>query len=306
MSDINLHKIFRTLVDDESFLSTVIPITKKNETKKKKFDITNNIVNEYNILNAFDVQSSSLFPKDVRDIIGTKYVRIGIVNMMEKNMNNINISFLNSLNQLIRPETRHLSIEEHCKNVALLENFIIHKMQRNYNIDRIKKTKASNIKNKELIGMLENGKICHETIQYIVNIFEINLIVFDFIKSEHRLYWTHGMKFPYFNLFRPLHIIAYVNGNYEPITYVGKNNSPKDEHKKIYCRLLCNLNKFILEEDLKMHYSSLPYLMSWDENLMSGRDFDRIIISMFKDPIVSFEKIKKDTLLLEKLSLEKD
>lgn len=295
MGDINLHSIFRTLVDDETFLSKVILNDhKKEDVKKSKFDI-NSIVNEYNVLNVYDVQNSSLFPKDIKEIIGGKYMRLGIVNIMEKNSNRINISFLNSLNQILRIDIRHLSVEEHCKNVGLLENFIIHKIKRNYNIDKMKRTKLGNIKNKELIAMLDNGKISHDTVQYIVNIFEINLIVFDLIKSEYYFYWQHGTKHPYLNLFKPLHMMAYVNGNYEPIVHSNKNVSMNEINNKIYAKILDNPDRFIFQEPIALHFTSLYYLKTWD-----NINITKIIVNYLSEFTVDEKLIMKQTLDFEK------
>ncbi|BCS83176.1 hypothetical protein QLL95_gp0947 [Cotonvirus japonicus] len=267
MTNINLHSIFCHLVNDNKFLSTIledeqskIPISK---IKKNKFSLIANIVTDYTILVPYETQGYTHLPQYIKPFLSPDYERLGIKNIMEKNMSAINISFLNSFNMLYRPDIYQLSIEDHIKNYTLLEQFLCHNIQRNCQIDKIKNTKKMQAINKELIKNLVEGKITHDLIQYIINIFEINLLVFDFSKSETLLYWTKGIKHPYFNLFKDVYCMSYIHGNYEPIM-CQKTGVSDEQKKRIYTHILTNYSSVKNFHEIKLSTESIIYLSSWN------------------------------------------
>lgn len=268
MANINLHSIFRHLVGDNDFLSKVISTENKGmgiskKKKKSSFDIMANIVMEYVPLAPYEIQPYSQFPEKIKSILSPDYARKGIKNITERGLNPINISFLNSLNMLLRPELYPLGLEEHLRNLALLEEFILHKIERNYLIDRTKRTKKVQAANKEIAKKLKEGKFSHEIIQYIINVFEINLIVIDFISLDIYFYWTHGTKYPYLNLFKNLYCMAYIQGNYEPIMPTNQI-IPHEQIQKMYIHILTNITEIKCFEKVNLALHSLEQLNSWN------------------------------------------
>lgn len=264
--NITLHNIFRYLLDDDSFLSKVIETDEKEFEKKKrtsKFNLMTDMVTEYKLLSPHEIQEYSLFPPKIKDILSPDYIRFGIKNVIEKNLNYINISFLSSLNILLRPETYKLNIDDQIKNMGLLESFICDRIRRNYRIDRVKNTKKIQAINKELIKNLNEGKISHELIQKIIDIFEINLLIFDLNKIEINLYWTKGSKYPYFNVFKDIYCMSYIQGNYEPI-FPADKTVPKQQIQKMYTYILSNVNEIKVISEINISIPTLIILNSWN------------------------------------------
>jgi hypothetical protein len=300
MANINLHSIFRHLTGDDNFLSTVIETDNKEieqkKNKQKGFNLMANMVTEYIPLAPYETQNYSLFPHKVKSFLTPDYARFGIRNIMEKNLNVVNISFLNSLNILMRPDIYKMNIDDHIRNLNLLENFICHKIERNFQIDKTKRTKKVQAINKELIKNLSSGKISHELIQSIINIFEINLLVFDLTKMDIYFYWTKGHKFSYLNFYKNVYCMSYVQGNYEPIMTI--NNSISEEQKrKMYIHILTNLHEIKCIPEINLAIHTLIYMDTWN---IDSESFVKIIEIFFNknhkpavalyDDFMEFEK----------------
>lgn len=263
---INLHTIFSYIVGDDTFLSKKIEINNtkgyiQEEKKKNKFNLMVNMITEYTILSPYQTQNYSLFPLKMKKLLLPSYKRIGIKNLLEKDLNVINISFLNSLNMVLRPEIHKMNIDDQQKNLNLLETFIYHKINRNYKIDKTKNTKKVQAANKMLINNLQEGKISNEIILAIINIFEINLIIFDLNKLEISTYLTQGTKYPYFNPFRDIYFLSYIQGNYEPI--ISEEYISEEEKQKIYLKILID-SEIKHYPSLNLSINSLIYLSSWN------------------------------------------
>jgi len=299
---LDLHSIFCHLVSDDTFLSTIIEEDQKEiEQKKNKlggFNLMANLVTEYLPLAPYEMQQYSLFPSKIKSFLSPDYVRFGIKNVIEKDFNIINISFLNSLNMLLRPDLYRQNIDDHIKNLNLLENFVKHKIDRNYHIDKTKRTRKVQGINKELIKNLSDGKISHALIEYVVNIFEINLLVFDLVKLEIYFYWTSGHKHPYLNFFRNLHCMAYVQGNYEPIMSIEKV-IPREQIQKIYLSILNNPDEIKCLPPINLSVQSLIVLDSWNINPES---YVKILEQFFNKPQDNFDANWNE---LQKIELSK-
>lgn len=284
MNNITLHKIFRHLTNDENFLSTVIETKhkettdgKKKKKKQTKCNLMANMVAGYGPLSPYEKQNYIEFPPKFKVFLSPDYVRLGIKNIMEKDLNNVNVSFLNSLNILLRPDIYNLSMDEHTKNLLLLEEYICHVIRRNFRIDRIKKTKKGQIINNELIKNLTEGKISHELIQTIINIFEINLLVFDLTKMDIYLYWTKGNKYPYFNLFKNIYCMSYVQGNYEPL--MPPDNTINIEQKqKMYTLILTNIKEIKCVPEVQLAAIAVIYIDTWNIDKIS---FSKILETFY-------------------------
>jgi len=293
MSEINLHQIFRHLTQDDKLLSTVIDNTKKipkkpNQTKSinnsgKNFDMMSSMITEYVPLAPYETQSYGSFPQPIKNYLTPNYMRVGIKNIIEKDMVNTNVSFLNSLNILLRPDIYYLNNDDYIKDLPLLEEFIKHRITRNFQIDKvIKNTKKIQEINKGFVKNISEGKITHDLIQYIVNIFEINLIVFDFISYDITVYWTHGSKHADLNVFKNIHCMAYVQGNYEPI--LPKNNSmSKDHMHRMYIKILTD-QTIKSPKEINIGICALIALNTW--NNVSDDAFIDIVEKYFspRDP----------------------
>lgn len=108
----NLHTIFAYIVSDETFLTVVIDSIPKKEKKVKiiepnKYSFVTSIMSEYMALPPSVTQEYKLFPSIVKEFLNPSYVRLGIKNIIDRDLDKINISFLNSLNMLLRPELYH-------------------------------------------------------------------------------------------------------------------------------------------------------------------------------------------------------
>ncbi|CAH6420063.1 Hypothetical protein MVR_LOCUS24 [uncultured virus] len=267
MPVINLHSIFRHLVDDEQFLSTIIEtetIGTATKTKSKKgFNLMAGLAQEYAPLAPGETQNYASLPKYIKSFLTPDHVRVGVKNITEKNLSAVNISFLNSLNLLLRPDLARASVEEQLKNFGVLEKYVSHMITRNYRIDKVKNTRRVQTVNKELVRNMTEGRVTHDLIQFIINIFEINLIVFDLTAHETLLYWASGHMYPYLNLFRPIFCMAFVRGNYEPIM-LPNSTLPEELRCRIYSNILLKLPSIKLQQPIKLAPYALSYINTWN------------------------------------------
>lgn len=258
MSKYNLHHIFSYLVDDDKFLATVIDTDKDIIKIKKKDKPSSNFLADitisYSQLVPYEKQLYKAFPNKLKSLLTSDYIRYGIKNTITKNLNTINITFLNSFNMILRPELTDMVLDDQIKNVNLLETFLCHTLDRNHHIDKIKRTGKSRAVNNELIKNLTEGKITHELIQRIINIFEINLMVFDLTNLTAIFYWAKGVTYPSLNLFNNVYCMTFIQGNYEPLIRSTYANNTAHK-KKIYDKIFSNLAdvKFIPDIEIGLH-----------------------------------------------------
>jgi len=287
-------------MDDENFLSTVIETDNKEieqkKNKQKGFNLMANMVTEYIPLAPYETQNYAMFPHKIKSFLTPDFIRFGIKNLMEKNLNIVNISFLNSLNMLIRPDICKLNLDDHIKNFNMLEGFICHKIKRNFQIDKTKNTKKVQAVNQELIKNLSEGKISHELIQSIVNIFEINLLVFDLTKMDIYLYWTKGNKYSFLNLFKNICGMSYIQGNYEPVMLVN-NSVSEEQRRKMYVHILTNLSEIKCFPEVKLGIHSMIYLNTWDIDTQS---YNTILDLFFKKLQIDVHESYNKLIELEK------
>lgn len=265
MEDINLHSIFCHLTRDDEFLSRVIETdssTFDKGSKKKNSNMMHNMVSEYSILAPYEIQKYRSLPYKIKTFLPKGYYRVGIKNVVERVSGNINISFLNCLNFMIIPDMINLDLEDHLRHVATLENYITNMIQANFHIDKIKRSKKIIDINNTLISDLTEGKSTHELISYIVNIFEINLLVFDLSKMETFFYWTHGTKFPFLNLFKNIYAMCFIQGNYEPLL-IDERILTEKLIREIYTKILVNQEEITCLMPIQMNIPTLIYLNTW-------------------------------------------
>lgn len=298
---INLHKIFRSLTNDDNFLSTIIetapslPVKKKN--KSTNLNVMKNIIGDSNILNVHEKQSYVSFPPFMKKILTPNYQRLGICNTIERDLNIVNISFLTSLNFLLRPELYGNDTDYQNKIFTTFEDFICNTIRRNVQIDKNRGTKNTHkvrTANQKLIKNMMEGNISTCIIQKIINIFEINLIVFDLVNNKNILYWTRGTTYPYFNLFKNIHYMTVINGNYEPV--MSKENISIEQKRKMYIHILSNINDFDSEE-LELSVNSVVYLEDWN---VHGETYFKIMETFFKSDPKYLDKLHVELVNLDK------
>lgn len=263
MTDINLHKIFRILINNDDFLITKIEKNDTQKTKKKKgMNLVTDIIAEYKNLLPYESQPCISFTPKMRQFIMPDFIRFGIKCDLEKDLSLVNISFLNSLNMLLRPDLRTLNIDIHIEAYVSLEAFISHKLQRNYQINKTKNTQKVKQANKKLIENIANGQITHNIIGYITNVFEINLLIFDFNDNSIRLYWTNDTLYSHLNLFKNILCMSLIKEYYEPIIYSGKISN--DFNQQIYKKIFANINDVIFYPELSISFLDLIYIDTWN------------------------------------------
>jgi hypothetical protein len=266
LADLNLHYILRTIVADDTFLLKNNEIVlEKTVNKPAKIPILNLIsdVKSINLrLPAYQKQSYDLLPMFMQSILLPTYYRFGIYHSYEKKMDTIQMSFLNALNMCIRPE---LTTYDFATQVIAFENFetfITTHIQHNYHIDKTKNTKKVKAINANLVQELKSGMICDDILNYIVNILEINLVIFDLTTSSKSLYWTHSVSYPQFNYFRNIIFLIHTGGNYEPVLH--PTNLTIEERMRIYGNIFNDLKNFNVESKFNMDIASLmiihPYV----------------------------------------------
>lgn len=265
MDKIDLQTIFGYLVNDHHFLTTVIEpentLEKQKQASVNKSKLMIEIVSDYVPLSPGDTQTYAALPDMMKPYLSPDFVRLGIRSMGETTDTvAINISFLHALNILLRPEL--CKSTDSARDLSLLEYFISHKIQRNFQIDKVKNTTKIQQQNKEHIKNLSRGKITPPIIQYVVNIFEINILVFDLTQSEVHLYWTHGYKYPYLNLFKKIHCMVFVQGNYEPVTILDQIVS-LEQMQKNYIQILLHMDNIICIHPPMLNINMLLYFNTW-------------------------------------------
>lgn len=244
----NLHKIFQFLINDESFLTT------ETFVKNKKLNILPPAYKSY------EFNSENKYTENC--------YRYGIINEIEHKDINVNISFLMSIMILLdRKFFLNIDVLEHKIYFNSFKYFITRKISRNYQIDKTRNTVTAKTKNQKINDSINKGIINHEVIQTIVNIFEINLLIIDLSDNKKFFFWSHGIKCAILNLFNPLFILSYFEGNYEPVI------SSKKHDKKNYINILLD-NDMNYFEPIKINLLTTEYLSSWN---ISVKNFIDII-----------------------------
>jgi hypothetical protein len=248
---IDIKKIFRIILNDQQFLSQQYEEEEVEKVKKKQ-DLLHQIYGKTQLLGISQKELASEFPACFTNLITSpNCYRFGI-QRTQAGTDNKNISFLTSLNILLYPE---LTKEKYgilfSANDQLLSH-LIERIKRNYRIDRIKNTKEMQKTNLKIIELLQSGIIVPQMVQYVSDIFEVNILVFDFNATTTEFYWPYSEQFPYFNLYKKLLVFYRDKEFFEPI--INKNAWGTN---KIYPRILTNMNDIVFQR--KINLSLLQY-----------------------------------------------
>lgn len=247
----DLHKIFQYLLEDDEFL-TITEIT--NNQSERKGNTLIDIITDSKRLDPGAIENYDDFPEQIKKYLDSKYKRHGIMPVIEKDGRIVNVSFLVSLNLLLRPDLQDKEVD-----IDGLESYISHSILSNCQIDKIKNTCKVKAKNKDLEAIFASGNLTDEVITRIVNILEINLVIFNVDTGINRVYWSHSTKYNFINLFRRFYVMCHVQGDYEPII----NEDPFD-CKHVYAQILADYGSFEFIPNLQLAYHSIAYLNTWN------------------------------------------
>lgn len=243
-NNFNLHNIFRVLVNNKDFL-----------TNYKKEGETDSVGEKIFVS----------FPEKLQRIVPSECYKIEVTSISNSNIPinkavniPVNISFLTSLQELINPPSvDNIYID---KNAMIYDFYqcISHKISGNHRIDRVKNSQKVKKENEEKLNKLIIGAIDNDLIVTILNICEINLLVYDYDSDELKFYWSHGHVFPTVNLWRDLFIMVIKNSYYEPIIYKSKSI----DNSQIYSNIL--LDDVVFYPPIQMGTPAFIAINNWN------------------------------------------
>lgn len=263
----NLHKILQYLIDDSEFL-TITEIVDTTIIEKTNNSIAN-IFSENKRLEPGELQDINEMPKSMTPYLTENHKRYGIYGTLIRSTRVvINNSFQTSLNLIFR---RGLKFDD--KSVADFEDFLVDAIKSNSQIDKFKNTVGVKDTNSKIAANMCNGNVTPEVIKRIVNILEINLLIFDLDSKQKLVYWSHGVKSKYINPFRRFYALVYTQGSYEPIIEGSDIN-----YIKMYTKVLSDYESFTFVDDLTLHICSIMYVSKWP---LTGHEYLRIMERFF-------------------------
>lgn len=183
------------------------------------------------------------FPEDYGELFGKVYYRYG-VNTYDQNQNNI--SFYSSLLTIIDKKFITSGLENQMKQINFFKQFLINNLE-NKSVDFEYKSEKLNL---QTVRESLRTKVNRVTMQFVVDLFDINLLLLDFKNGKTNILFHDD----YCNPWKPFIIVA-KNGDYfEPII---------NEKKKMFCfndniiKKLLKTEINYLEENVTNKYYSL-------------------------------------------------
>lgn len=260
----NLHKIFQYLVNNDNFLVDVEIVSSQPE---RKATLIADIITDVNELEPGVIEPYEEMSKQLKCYLNESYSRYGIMAVIEKSSRMVNISFLVCLDMLLKQETSYSAVND----VSELEAYLSHSIMANCQIDKVKNTSKVKTINKKIQASFMEGDFTNEVLSRIVDILEINLVIFDFDRGINTTYWSHGIKYPTVNPFRRLYAMCHYKGDYTPLI------STSEDYSLVYGAIMSD-NEMEFYPDLKLGMYSLPYINTWD---ISGSQWCKIIKRFF-------------------------
>lgn len=273
----NLHKIFQYLVEDSEFLT----IVEHAENALVNNDTLFDIISDVKWLDAGATEEYYDFSELLQKYLSPQYYKYGILPVIEDGNKVVNISFLTSLNLLLRPNL--INKDEYVlEPIDKLEAYLLHSITSNCQIDKTKNTCRVRLRNKQLGELFSKGEFTSDVLTRIVNILEINLVIFDAGTNTNRVYWSFGAKSEHINLFRRAYVMHHNKGDYEPII-----NSEPFDCQHLYASIMSNADAFEFIPNLKLSIHSIPYLMSWK---CSSKRLVSIINRFYTPPLINLDE----------------
>lgn len=180
---------------------------------------------------------SSEFPDLIKDILGDKYYKFGVSQMI----NNINYSFYTSILTILIDD--YITLMEN-EEISLINKFFD---ELNEYININKKTYDDNLKK-----MLKNRETNILIMELIVKKFDINFLIFDFKSNEIFCVFPNDVMNPW----KPFIFLAKHNNNWEPI---------RTQEKKLF-----NYNDAIIK---KILLSNSSIEIKYYDNIVINKDY---------------------------------
>jgi hypothetical protein len=213
-----------------------------------------------------DCNYSINFPTKFKNILTDKFYRYGVtVNDCEKN----NISFWSSIMTLI---DKNFIIPYSSDELELINQF---KLQL---IDKFSKSKLSSlIKNVDKNSLRDRFRLEQDiyTIQYIVDILDINILIFDFKTLDINCVYHEEIMNPY----KKTILLAKFEKNWEPIL-MTKNNNDSD---RLFDYNNPIINKILSTENLVSYFenekNNKQYILNDNINLIIQKEKSKLKIN---------------------------
>lgn len=146
-------------------------------------------------------------------ILPASHYRVGVLRSTSELSNrSLPSSFLTALYQ--GPDADRSQMV--CSLEQYLE-YLRHSLSQNSAVDKIKNTRRVQKANAAHMQLLEEGHWNPELLQRLVELEEINLLIFDLYRHETTFYWSRGVTWPQLNLYRPLVTLVCLGDSFEPI-----------------------------------------------------------------------------------------
>jgi hypothetical protein len=250
-------------------------------------------------------QDFAFFPEKLKEILPSDlFIRKGVRNRIERVVNvrqndpssktkfkmvsvkrNVNVSLLSSLNMILRKDCQEANELDQDLFLDALEKFVADKITRNfYHIDKDINTKSMQNKNKIVLELMESESISENLIQIIINIFELNLLIYDVTNDRCYFYWARGKKYPHVNLFNNIIFMTRTDGIYEPV--LPLEPLTLDAYQQTYAKILTD-ERIQAVPEIEMHLQNYEYIMSWGDNITGseyGYIYEKYFDALIQDP----------------------
>lgn len=264
-NNIDLKTIFRLLLNNENFMNNIIDTTPTIE------------ITDMNRTIKFPYQAIGLknydFPEFMkRYLFSDDIYRLGVLTHTNIHKININVSFISTIATLLNImdlwnfDNHDDILKETVSNTFY---YIEEKISVNHKIDRKKKTQKTKKLNSELVDDFSSGIINDILIKRIIDIFEINILVFDIIENETKLYFTCGTDYEYFNIYKNIYMICKMGDFFEPIMCEYNENI----FDKIYISVIKNIKQINVYPKLRVGIPTIYKITKYDLDLKTISDF---------------------------------
>jgi hypothetical protein len=221
------------------------------------------------------------------DDVVNPYIRKGVnTYQVNKSGNNINVSFINSLVQLVGE----------VNDTFTIMNNISQQLKENY-CNRNRNTTKNRTINNRLIENLNDGIVMDDLINRIAAIYSVNILIFDSMSETFKFHLALGMNdmYNYINLFKPIIVMCTNNGNYEPVICTITDEDIYEAHRRmLYVRILMDTKiQLVFTEDSRLkdrydgvlfHPLTVTYFNTWNE--YTTREYFAIVDRMNNNRIL--------------------
>jgi hypothetical protein len=258
--NINLHTIFRKIVNDDNFMT--ININRDASAIEEDINMERGYVMRQNTIEFIGLKPGEKhgfrkLPVFIHDfLLSSDIDQYNITRIGVHTFSGTVRTFIDSWNIIIRPELatvgENVFVGTSDEFMSFFRSSIIHNNQ----IDKIKNTRSIQKIHSRIVEDLVLGNINSTVIQKIVNIMETNLLIFDVSNQVMNFYWCAGTIYPFLNLFKKIYCMIKIGDHYEPILY------DPSFYPIIYTKILLN-EDIITQTPIRINTSSLLYFNEW-------------------------------------------